>query len=102
MTTTITLTPAALLELRRLRLWHWDAMADASRDASVVPGNWPRLEGMTDAQYRIFELARVEECRERFSLHLGAVQALNDLFPVGETAENDRVQVARHGRLPGE
>ena len=59
--------------LRALRLWHWrHAIAATARRE-----DW-RTTPATKAQ-----------ARQAWAFHMGAVQALNDLFPMGDTAEKD-------------
>lgn len=70
----VTLTPAPdLHELRAVRLHHWRQvcwLADRICDK--------RASRHTLADYRV-----------RHATHMRAVQALNDLFPLGDTAERD-------------
>ena len=60
--------------LRKLRMWHWNEVLDAS------------------AQRAMYDKARepwaYKEHDERWALHVGAVQCLNDLLP-DTTAEQD-------------
>lgn len=70
----ITLTPAVdKVAIRTLRLWHWKHVcryADKLCD--------PRLGRVKHREYTNLH-----------GLHMRAVQALNDLFPIGDTAERD-------------
>lgn len=60
--------------LRQLRLDHWRAVLFYSEEIRKCSGGTETLVG-------IF--------REWHARHMRAVQALNDLFPVGDTAEKD-------------
>lgn len=62
----------ARVRLRQLRLWHW---FERERWASVERAAW-------------FERER-RRAHELVTLHIRAVQSLNDFFPVGDTAEAD-------------
>lgn len=62
-----------LQPLRALRLWHW-------RHARAATAK--REDGRASRHTQ--ELAR-----QSWNFHMGAVQALNDLFPIGDTAERD-------------
>lgn len=59
--------------LRRLRVHHWRQVCRLADSLCSTRGS---EEGR-----RLW--------REAHALHMGAVQALNDLFPVGDTAERD-------------
>lgn len=62
-----------LQELRRLRLYHWKQVCKLADSLCSNRGT---------------EAGR-ENWRAQHKMHMGAVQALNDLFPIGDTAERD-------------
>ncbi len=62
-----------LQELRRLRLYHWKQVCKLADSLCSNRGT---------------EAGR-ENWRAQHKMHMRAVQALNDLFPVGDTAERD-------------
>lgn len=64
--------------LRRLRLYHWRQVCKLSD--SLCSG-------------RGLEASR-QRWREDHAMHMRAVQALNDLFPLGDTAERDDSQMS--------
>jgi hypothetical protein len=64
-----------LVQLRALRLWHWRELLDNRAKA-----NYFRKDGQEEITKLFDDAANV---------HLAAVQTLNDLFPMGETAESD-------------
>lgn len=72
-----------LAALRTLRLWHWRQLLNAR--ANQV--EWEKL------QQRFPESGvngrRARQYAKKSSHHLGAVQALNSVFPVDDTAERD-------------
>lgn len=75
-------------ELRKLRLWHWIEMnkavcqyEEADYAADVHMHKSPAFSDRCRAEAR--------QARAMRALHLGAVQVLNDFFPMGETAEKD-------------
>lgn len=59
--------------LRRLRLHHWRQVCKLADSLCTGRGT---------------EASR-ENWRKLHAEHMGAVQALNDLFPIGDTAERD-------------
>lgn len=75
--------------MRALRLWHWQhALAATARRE-----DW-RTTPATQAK-----------ARQAWAFHMGAVQALNDLFPMGDTAEKDaaegvKFEALTHLRIP--
>lgn len=62
-----------LHELRALRLWHWKHVC---RYADKICD--PRLGRVKNREYTNLH-----------AMHMRSVQALNDLFPIGDTAERD-------------
>lgn len=73
-------TPPDVLErLRAIRLYHWREMLSLRQRSNLANGYLG-----TDA-----ELATAFAFNKAANLHLGFVQALNDLFPIDETAEYD-------------
>ena len=65
-----------LRHLRELRLWHWQMVLR-------YRGYERRAETQRSPQWVINSHSKIA------NFHLGAVQALNDLFPIGDTAEKD-------------
>lgn len=63
---------ATLERVRAVRLWHWQQV----REASLVLD----LDIHGEPKRRAYE---------KRNLHMGFVQTLNDLFPLGDTAERD-------------
>lgn len=76
------MSPAMLDRLRALRLWHW-RMAMRHRalqhevEAILVTTNSSSLK------------SAVKTYADAASVHLHAVQTLNEFFPIGDTAEAD-------------
>lgn len=62
-----------LARLRVLRLWHWQHVVRYQKHL-----NNPRTNRLKRREYHSLH-----------TLHLGAVQALNEFFPIGDTAERD-------------
>ncbi len=60
-------------ELRQLRLWHWKQARTASK----------ALQDRRSSRHT------EKDHRAAYALHMGAVQALNDCFNPGDTAEQD-------------
>lgn len=76
--------PAGLARLRALRLQAWLACCHFRSHARAV-------EGYGGARMKVLELhARADE-------YLRTVQALNDFFPLGDTAERDASDAVRNG-----
>lgn len=75
--------------LRSLRLWHWRKVLSFRAVAvrhEAAADEWERLyPGKVNRHNRT--MAR--NAHKNANRHLGAVQALNDCFPVGDTAEQD-------------
>lgn len=82
----IELNDQCILELRRTRLHHWMRALEAIGRAQ-------------DKRCSRHTLQAWERQRREHILHL---QALNSIFPPGDTADRDREHVARYGLLPGE
>jgi hypothetical protein len=61
-----------LTHIRAVRLWHWERVVAAT---GALGDNNQRTQS-----------AKEWWDRQR-SFHLGCVQALNDIFPIGDTAE---------------
>lgn len=81
--------------LRALRLWHWEeamrwrAKSKEYREAAAFdPSRWVRLP---DSAVKMDETA---------NFHIRAVQVLNDLFPVGDTAATDLRKKNRRAMRP--
>lgn len=58
--------------LRALRLWHWQMVREQSQLMERAPTTPAYLEA-----------------RKKHTIHMQAVQFLNELFPTGDTAERD-------------
>lgn len=64
-------------ELRELRLWHWNCALSMSRAIQRYEQRLPTT----------FQRRQIASCRRRYTRHMRAVQALNDV--VSGTAEQD-------------
>lgn len=77
------------MNLRSLRLWHWRKVVSFRARATGADANadaWERKHrGHRCAHFR--NMAR--DANRNANFHLGAVQALNDHFAPGDTAEAD-------------
>lgn len=65
----------ALNKLRPVRLYHWRAVVRAEGHAAAC---------RKDRKHRA-----AKQYEERAANHMKHVQALNEFFPVGDTADND-------------
>lgn len=61
------------MTLRELRLWHWRRVVNYRAKVDD-----PKTNRFKRREYS-----------QLHALHMGAVQALNELFPIGDTAERD-------------
>lgn len=79
----------SLSGLRQLRLWHWKKAlqnrASQGRHETYADEFEKAHPGKVNRYNR--GIARTHARNANF--HLGAVQSLNDLFPMGDTAEQD-------------
>ena len=82
----VTLNAQSIVELRRVRLHHWRLVLEASA----------RMSDRRCSRHSY------EQWKRQHHEHMLMVQALNSVFPVGDTADRDREHVARFGALPGE
>lgn len=69
--------------LRGLRLWHWQKLKQCralqeKHEAAAAKG-----------PFKHSSTGKANDYRRKCVIHLGAVQALNDCFPIGDTAERD-------------
>lgn len=71
--------------LRELRLWHWRQMGRARRRALDKLNTDPKS-------------ALGKALNKEANWHLGAVQRLNEFFPIGDTAEADDVEARKIGK----
>lgn len=75
-------------QLRKLRLWHWLEMLKAVKEYEESDYAADRhMQGNPGFSEKLRADAR--SARAKRAIHLGAVQVLNDFFPMGETAEKD-------------
>lgn len=76
---------------RALRLWHWRKVVSFRKratDAERVADAWEQKHGGRCGSMR----NRARDAHRNAHFHLGAVQVLNDQFPVGDTAERDMLR----------
>ena len=81
----MTLTELQAVNLRKLRLYHWKQFQKMDRWAN----------GMENVGYPFeseFTTKRAISFREHATFHIQQVQALNDFFPIGDTAEQDALK----------
>lgn len=71
--------------LRNLRLWHWYQVRFATKR-------------MNDNRGTRFTK---RDAQQAWNFHMGAVQMLNDFFPLGDTAEEDEVKAQEKKRRAG-
>lgn len=85
--------------LRELRLWHWNKVLsyrERARKFEKDVEDWEKVHvGFVCRHSRI----QAKNAHREANRHLGAVQALNDCFPVGDTVEGDASR-AKGGLLP--
>lgn len=77
------------MTLRELRLWHWRkvlAYRAAALTEEAAAATWEAEHVGYACRYR---RNRARNAHKRANWHLGAVQVLNDHFPLGDTAEQD-------------
>ena len=74
-----------LRELRQTRLWHWREMMRYAKRMS----EWQKRKDVG----QIFHVDKnINAARKMHNIHMRALQALNDLFDIGDTAEKDHLQ----------
>ena len=74
-----------LPKLRELRLWHWTAARDARATATSLINGSAYMDGHSLSRMK----GRAKQFNDKADIHIRFVQALNDMFEIGETAEND-------------
>lgn len=75
--------------LRSLRLWHWRKVLSFRAVAlrhEAHSDDWEKKHAPHKNRYG---RTKARDAHRNANRHLAAVQALNDCFPVGDTAEQD-------------
>lgn len=86
------LTAEQLASVRKVRLWHWRRVV-SNRELQVQ--NERLGKGMQAGPARTACLSRARQQGKIADTHLRFVQLLNDVFPVGDTAERDDANDSR-------
>lgn len=75
--------------LREVRLWHWRKVLsyrEVAQRHDTYADQWEREH---PGKVCRFNRTKARNAHREANRHLGAVQALNDCFPMGDTAEQD-------------
>lgn len=76
--------------LRGLRLWHWRKVLSyraVAQRHEAAQRDWDAKHGPKHKS--TYNATKARNAHRDANRHLGAVQALNDCFPMGDTAEED-------------
>ena len=76
---------------RALRLWHWRKVVSYRQRATDAERGAEAWERQHHGHCRSLR-NRARDAHRNADFHLGAVQVLNDQFPVGDTAERDMLR----------
>ena len=77
--------PQIVNNLRKLRLYHWEQFQKMDKWAKCMENvGYPYESEFTKKRSMVF--------REHATFSLQQVQVLNDLFPIGDTAEKDALE----------
>ena len=80
---------AMLNRLRAIRLYHWREMLKARKRADRSAELRDQSISRMMPKYEKYWMTEWEKHNKLANTHLGFVQSLNDLFPLGDTAEKD-------------
>ena len=79
----------APVTLREVRLWHWKKVISARKTAEKFDRDAEEWEKRYLGKRSTYSRRMAVQNHSRANWHLKAVQVLNDLFPLGDTAERD-------------
>lgn len=86
--------------LRDVRLWYWRKVLSFRAVAHRHEKAQAEVEAKWPGKRLTYHATRARNAHKAANRHLGAVQALNDCFPLGDYAEQDaaREDAMNHGR----